>query len=240
MPDVTVNSAATDAAALAAKAPIASPAFTGTVSGVTKSHVGLGSVDNVSAASLRDRSTHTGAQTSATISDFTEAVQDAVAALLGAGSNVTVAYNDAANTLTVSSSGGGVTDPEAVRDAIGVALVGVGPISIAVNDAADTITISTTATQNATDAALRDRSTHTGTQAQSTVTNLTTDLAGKAPTLAYDNVLAGSRFTILYGTGWPASRPSTRTSIYFDLIGGSSAVADPAWMLDGDAREVTS
>jgi hypothetical protein len=33
-------------AALALKAPIASPTFTGTVSGVTKSHVGLGSVDN--------------------------------------------------------------------------------------------------------------------------------------------------------------------------------------------------
>lgn len=31
---------------LAAKAPLASPTFTGTVSGVTKSHVGLGNVDN--------------------------------------------------------------------------------------------------------------------------------------------------------------------------------------------------
>lgn len=35
------------------------------------------------------------------------------------------------------------------------------------------------ATANATDAQLRDRSTHTGTQAQSTVTNLTTDLAAR-------------------------------------------------------------
>ncbi len=34
------------AAALAAKAPTASPTFTGTVSGVTKTHVGLGNVDN--------------------------------------------------------------------------------------------------------------------------------------------------------------------------------------------------
>lgn len=33
-------------AALAAKAPLASPAFTGTVTGVTKAHVGLGNVDN--------------------------------------------------------------------------------------------------------------------------------------------------------------------------------------------------
>lgn len=36
------------------------------------------------------------------------------------------------------------------------------------------------ATANATNAELRDRSTHTGTQAQSTITNLVSDLAGKA------------------------------------------------------------
>lgn len=38
------------------------------------------------------------------------------------------------------------------------------------------------ATANATDAELRDRSTHTGTQAQSTITNLVDDLAGKVNT----------------------------------------------------------
>lgn len=36
--------------ALASRAPLASPTFTGTVSGVTKSHVGLGNVDNTSDA----------------------------------------------------------------------------------------------------------------------------------------------------------------------------------------------
>lgn len=120
--------------------------------------------------------------TSANISDFTEAVQDAVAALLGAGTNVTLTYNDAANTLTVAAAGGsgGGLDAEAVRDAIGVALVGVGNISVVVNDAADTITISTTATQNSTDAQLRDRATHTGTQAISTVSGLQAALDAKA------------------------------------------------------------
>lgn len=39
--------------------------------------------------------------------------------------------------------------------------------------------IATGATANATDAQLRDRTTHTGTQAQSTVTNLVTDLAAR-------------------------------------------------------------
>lgn len=201
--------------------------------GTTKAQVGLGLVDNVSAASLRDRSTHTGnqpatsitglapvatsgsyadlsnkpaipsiaglattgdvvaastldrdranhtgVQSSASISDFAEAAQDAVAALLTQGAGVTLAYNDAGNTLTVSSTGsGGITDPEVVRDTIGAALVGVGNIGVALNDAADTITITTTATMNSTDAALRDRSTHTGQQSLDTTTDSATRLA---------------------------------------------------------------
>lgn len=116
--------------------------------------------------------------TSAKITDFQEAVQDAVAALLGAGTNISLTYDDAANSLTIT--GAATSDPEAIRDAIGVALVGVGPISVAVDDAADTITISTTATTNSTDAALRDRSTHTGTQPQSTIDGLVAALAAKA------------------------------------------------------------
>ena len=107
------------------------------------------------------RANPTGTQLSSTISDFTEAAQDAVAALLAAGTSVTLSYDDVANTLTINAAAGGL-DAEAVRDAIGVAMVGVGNVSVAVNDAADTITISTTATVNATDAALRDRTTHTG------------------------------------------------------------------------------
>jgi hypothetical protein len=43
----------------------------------------------------------------ANVTDFSEAVDDRVAALLVQGANVTLTYNDAANTLTVASSGGG-------------------------------------------------------------------------------------------------------------------------------------
>jgi hypothetical protein len=132
-----------------------------------------GATANDTDVNLKNRANHTGTQTSATISDFQEAVQDAVAALLGAGSNVILNYDDAANSLTISSTGAGGTglDAEQVRDAIGVALVGVGNIAITVNDAADTITITTTATKNSTDAQLRDRSTHTGTQSADTITD---------------------------------------------------------------------
>jgi hypothetical protein len=133
--------------------------------------VATGATANATDAQLRDRSTHTGQQTSASISDLAEAVQDIVAGFLTQGTNVSLSYDDAGNTLTVNAAGGGGgLDAEAVRDAIGVALVGLGNINVTVNDAADTITITTTATVNSTDAALRDRSTHTGTQPASTIT----------------------------------------------------------------------
>jgi hypothetical protein len=152
--------------------------------------VAPGATANSSDTQLRDRATHTGTQTAATIADFTEAVQDAVAALLGAGSNVILNYDDANNSLSISAtgSGGAGLDPEQVRDVIGVALIGAGLITVNVNDAADTITITTTATQNSTDAQLRDRSTHTGTQNADSITDGTTN---KAYTAAEKVKLAG-------------------------------------------------
>lgn len=41
------------------------------------------------------------------VTGLSEYVDDRVAALLIAGANVTLAYNDGANTLTVAASGGG-------------------------------------------------------------------------------------------------------------------------------------
>lgn len=70
-------------------------------------NVANGATANATDAQLRDRSTHTGTQLAATISDFSEAVDDRVAALLVAGTNVTLSYNDATNQLTVSATGGG-------------------------------------------------------------------------------------------------------------------------------------
>lgn len=50
-------------------------------------------------------SSHT--HTASGITDFSEAVDDRVSSLLVAGSNVTLTYDDAANTMTIASSGGG-------------------------------------------------------------------------------------------------------------------------------------
>ena len=85
--------------------------------------------------------------TSAQISDLTEAVQDIVGAFIVAGTNVTVTYDDTANTFTINATagGGGSTDPEIVRDVIGAAMVAGSGVQITVNDAGDTITIASTA-----------------------------------------------------------------------------------------------
>ena len=84
-------------------------------------NVASGATANATDAALRDRSTHSGTQLAATVSDFSEAVDDRVAALLVAGSNVTITYNDAANTLTLAATpagggGGDVVGPASVAD----------------------------------------------------------------------------------------------------------------------------
>lgn len=76
---------------------------------VTKSQVGLGNVDNVSAANLRDRSTHTGTQLSSTISDFNEAAQDAVGNALLDSSDIDFQYPDVNNQITAVLTTTGVT-----------------------------------------------------------------------------------------------------------------------------------
>jgi hypothetical protein len=69
--------------------------------------IATGATANATDAALRDRATHSGTQASTTISDFAEAVDDRVAALLVAGANVTLSYNDAGNALTIAAAGGG-------------------------------------------------------------------------------------------------------------------------------------
>jgi hypothetical protein len=76
---------------------------------VTKAQVGLGSVDNIAAADLRDRSTHTGTQISSTISDFNEAAQDAVGNALLDSADIDFQYPDVNNQITAALTTTGVT-----------------------------------------------------------------------------------------------------------------------------------
>jgi hypothetical protein len=129
--------------ALDAKAPLASPTFTGTVSGVTKAMVGLSAVDNVADASKPvstaqaaadaavqayavQRANHTGTQVASTISDFSTASVAAVTwtTLTGKPSFATVAttgsYTDLSNTPSA------YTLPTATASVLGGVKIGAG------------------------------------------------------------------------------------------------------------------
>lgn len=62
-------------------------------------------------------------QASTTITDFTEAVQDVVGALIGAGTGLTVTYNDAGNTETIGITAGGVSATELASNAVATAKI---------------------------------------------------------------------------------------------------------------------
>jgi hypothetical protein len=174
------------------------------------------------------RANHTGQQTSATISDLTEAVQDIVGATLAGTTGATVSYNDAAGTITIT----GLGDPETMRDTLGAALVGVGVISVTVNDGADTITISSTATQNSTDAALRDRSTHTGTQTASTISDLSTAVFSRsAPSYAGARTRPYDPQANIYAS--EAGRAKARRALGFTL--GTAKTSLVNVLINGDS-----
>jgi len=91
----------------------------GTLSDVTITAANLNELDDAANTALhfhdadRARANHTGSQAAATISDFSEAVDDRVGSLLVAGTNITLTYNDGANTLTIDATppgGSGVSD----------------------------------------------------------------------------------------------------------------------------------
>ena len=96
------NYTTTITTALGTKAPIASPTFTGTVSGIDKTMVGLGNVDNTTDA-LKPISTATQSalDLKANSSDITELAQDAVNTAIIAGTGLDKSYDDAANTITI-------------------------------------------------------------------------------------------------------------------------------------------
>lgn len=65
-------------------------------------------------ASLAGKANTSHTHTSAAVTDFAEAVDDRVAALLAAGSNVTLTYDDGTNTLTIAAAGATIPSGEAV------------------------------------------------------------------------------------------------------------------------------
>lgn len=88
---------------------------------LVKGDVGLGNVDNTSDLSkpistatqtaLDGKANTSHTHTASQVTDFSEAVDDRVASLLVAGTNITLTYNDTANTLTIDAAGGGGGTP---------------------------------------------------------------------------------------------------------------------------------
>lgn len=98
--------------------------------------------------------------------------------IAGTGVTVTGVGSEASPfVISATGGGGGGVDSETVRDIVGATVVGGSNITVTVNDAADTVTVATSATVNSTDAQLRDRSTHTGTQSLDTTVDSATRLA---------------------------------------------------------------
>lgn len=133
--------------------------------------------------------------------------------------------------------GGGSVDEEQVRDIIGAALTAGTRITISVDDVDDTITISTTATANSTDAQLRDRSTHTGVQEISTITDLATTLSSLASGIASKLDKAsgvGARVWNSSTSTWPA-----RPDCFVCLTIGPSSAGEPDDIQANDPRFIT-
>lgn len=75
-------------------------------------------------SNARTPTAHT--HTASEVTDFSEAVDDRVAALLVAGANFTIVYNDASNILTLSATGGGGVATDPIFDVAGDIPVGTG------------------------------------------------------------------------------------------------------------------
>lgn len=137
-----------------------------------------------------------------------EQVEDYVAALFQAGShtNITVTYDDAAGSISLSGSGGGggggSLTQEEVEDYVGGLVASGTGVTVTYDDAGNALTISlsgesyttaeqtklsgieTGATANDTDANLKTRSNHTGTQTAATISDFDTEVSNNASVVA--------------------------------------------------------
>jgi hypothetical protein len=121
--------------------------------------VSAGATVNASDAALRDRATHTGTQSVSTITGLAPIATSASATDLSVGTLPAARFSDVSHGARV----GGTLHADATTSVSGFMS---GADKTKLNG------IATGATANATDAALRDRATHTGTQAVGTITGL--------------------------------------------------------------------
>ena len=157
----------------------ASTSVSGLMSGADKTKlngVATGATANATDAQLRDRSTHTGSQLASTISNFAATVlatvlaglSTASSAVVTAADTVLVAIGKLQGQITAHSGTGGSTHPDATTSVSGFMS---GADKTKLNG------VATGATANDTDANLKARANHTGTQSADTLTDGTTNKA---------------------------------------------------------------
>lgn len=161
------------------------------------------------------------------------------------GATVLTIANDAVTTVKIANDA--VTNAKLANVATatikGRSTAGTGDVEdLTATQVRALINVADGATANASDASLRDRTTHTGTQSQATVTNLVTDLAAKQATLVSgtniktvngntllgsgDIVISGSSGTLNDLTDVTISSPSTGQVLKYNGSG---------WVNDTDA-----
>jgi hypothetical protein len=166
---------------------------------------------------------------------FNEQVDDRVAALLVAGTNITLNYNDAANSLTINASGGGsgttnltytasptngLVNSDTGTDATLPLVDGTNAGLMAPAQNTKLAGVATGATANSPDATLLARANHTGTQTASTISDFNASSRGLTEAM----LIAGSNVTLT-----PAGSGATRTLTIASTGGGggtASAVDD--------------
>jgi len=156
-------------------------------------------------ATGRNRANHTGTQDAATtLTGLDEAIDDRVAALLVAGTNVTLSYNDVANTLTISAATGAPAADSVTNILLanmatatikGRATAGTGdPEDLTAAQVRTLLNVADGATANSSDATLLSRANHTGTQLASTIS----DFAEAVDDRIGATIVAGSNVTVTY------------------------------------------
>lgn len=204
--------------------------------------VAAGATQNSADATLLARANHTGTQTASTISDFESASRAQTEAELVAGTNVTITPSGSGATrqLTIAAAGGGgstnlstttstttlTVNSDTGTDAVLPAATGSVAGVLTAADKTKLDGIATGATQNSSDAFLRARGNHTGTQTASTISDFTeatqdvvgsSVVAGANVTVTYDD---GTGLTTVAATGGGMANPMTTAG---DMIVGGAA-----------------
>lgn len=150
-------------------------------------NVADGATANLSDAVLLDRANHTGTQSSATISDLQETVEDIIGTKVVGGTNVTISYNDVTGETTINSTGGAGYTNEEAQDAVGAILTNTTSIELIYDDASNVISAQREALTGAITAAKNSNTTILGSftklQLDTAISDGNVMYVGDAPTV---------------------------------------------------------